>query len=748
MQKSAAETKRAADAAETAWALAMQKAAAQTSAASEATERSAASQQRISAAYSDLLATLNPLAAAQQRYNQQVAAIQAYHQQASSSAEALKADLDALNAAYARAGSPINQFGQVTGVAGTRANTLGLVLQQTGYQVGDFAVQVQSGTNAFVAFGQQATQLAGLLYLIPGAIGVIAGTVASIGIPVVTAFLAYWDRTSEAKQGVDDLNDALKNLQSTTKNAEAELARARFGAASLEEARAMLEQEDLLRKLTAARKAYADTTQLLVENPYSLRAADVARAAVIELRALEDQARVLEEQLDKYREMEAARAKQQRDAEWLTMNQQNALDAALEWFDAQVAGQQAAYEAAEETRKAAEEGRQLAVELADSYASALGIANSNMAGAVNNAAAAAAILAQRLGVSMQTARAMSGLATMTPEQRRVAVGVRTGVIPPVALQSMGITPEQMSSLGLRGSEAGQPGAPTIFPGDPGPNTPLFRPPSTGAGSSGSGRAAVDEQAEAFERLRRSIDDTYRAQQMFTEGKAILDAQFADKNSAEYLRLLDLLKQKYPEVAGAANDFGNQLQQISNVMSRSMEDAFMSIIDGSQSAGEAFKGMARTIIAEVVKIMVIRPLVRGILGIFGLSANADGGIFSGGSRMAFANGGAFYNGNVTPFADGGVVSSPTLFPMRNGTGLMGEAGPEAIMPLKRTSSGKLGVVAEGGSGTVNQTLVFNIAANGDESVRRIVRDEAPLIAEQAKAAVLDAKRRGGAYGRAF
>jgi phage-related minor tail protein len=83
-----------------------------------------------------------------------------------------------------------------------------------------------------------------------------------------------------------------------------------------------------------------------------------------------------------------------------------------------------------------------------------------------------------------------------------------------------------------------------------------------------------------------------------------------------------------------------------------------------------------------------------------------------------------------------------------TGLMGEAGPEAIMPLKRTKGGKLGVVAEGGGGDVTVNQYFQISANGDESVKRIVRGEAPRIAEQAKAAVVDAKQRGGSYGRAF
>jgi phage-related minor tail protein len=60
----------------------------------------------------------------------------------------------------------------------------------------------------------------------------------------------------------------------------------------------------------------------------------------------------------------------------------------------------------------------------------------------------------------------------------------------------------------------------------------------------------------------------------------------------------------------------------------------------------------------------------------------------------------------PFAKGGVVSSPTTFPMRGATGLMGEAGPEAIMPLSRTADGRLGVQAQGNSRPVN--VVMNIS----------------------------------------
>lgn len=80
------------------------------------------------------------------------------------------------------------------------------------------------------------------------------------------------------------------------------------------------------------------------------------------------------------------------------------------------------------------------------------------------------------------------------------------------------------------------------------------------------------------------------------------------------------------------------------------------------------------------------------------------------------------GGAKPFADGGVVNSPTLFPMRSGSGLMGEAGPEAIMPLARGADGKLGVRGAGG---VNVTV--NISTPDAASFERSQSQVAALIA---------------------
>ena len=99
-----------------------------------------------------------------------------------------------------------------------------------------------------------------------------------------------------------------------------------------------------------------------------------------------------------------------------------------------------------------------------------------------------------------------------------------------------------------------------------------------------------------------------------------------------------------------------------------------------------------------------------------------------SAMGFADGGAFFGGNVIPFARGGVVNRTTLFPM----GMMGEAGPEAIMPLERGSDGALGVKTNGGGSDRLVFLLVERFERMESLLEAIERNTAAVVAEARKA----------------
>ncbi|MDH4440229.1 MAG: phage tail tape measure protein [Rhizobium sp.] len=133
-------------------------------------------------------------------------------------------------------------------------------------------------------------------------------------------------------------------------------------------------------------------------------------------------------------------------------------------------------------------------------------------------------------------------------------------------------------------------------------------------------------------------------------------------------------------------------------------ALTSALAGAVTGGKGLEEVLKTVGSRLTDIALsagLKPL-ENLLGQVagGLSGSLSNGLGSafGTGATAFALGGV--PGRVMPFADGGVVASPTYFPMPGGSGLMGEAGAEAILPLKRGADGALGVAAAGaGAGTV-------------------------------------------------
>lgn len=166
--------------------------------------------------------------------------------------------------------------------------------------------------------------------------------------------------------------------------------------------------------------------------------------------------------------------------------------------------------------------------------------------------------------------------------------------------------------------------------------------------------------------------------------------------------------------------GREVNTLSSGISGGLRKAFDGLIFDGMKLNDALKTVANTIVDTIYSI-ALKPIT-GALG--GFLAQGVSGLLGGG--MPFANGGAFSQGRVMPFARGGVVSSPTAFPMRGGRGLMGEAGPEAIMPLARGPDGRLGVQSAGGRPV---SVVMNIST---PDVQGFQRSQSQIAAQVSRA----------------
>jgi len=155
--------------------------------------------------------------------------------------------------------------------------------------------------------------------------------------------------------------------------------------------------------------------------------------------------------------------------------------------------------------------------------------------------------------------------------------------------------------------------------------------------------------------------------------------------------------------------GREVGVLSRGISRGLRSAFDGLIFDGLKLSDAMRGVAKSMI-DAAYAAAIRPVAKHFGG---LLATGVEGLIQG--AMPFEQGGGFSQGRVMPFARGGVVSGPVSFPMRGGIGLMGEAGPEAIMPLARGADGRLGVRQAGGGSAVN--VVMNITTPDAEGFRR-------------------------------
>ena len=270
--------------------------------------------------------------------------------------------------------------------------------------------------------------------------------------------------------------------------------------------------------------------------------------------------------------------------------------------------------------------------------------------------------------------------------------------------------------------------------------------SGGSGSSSgraTGAATADGMVEGFkarmaERMAEiaaaagSITDTVRARLGIHSPSTVF--REIGQHTTEGLALgikdnVPMVKGAMSEVADALDSDGNSLKSRLDSFKSSMQSAFVGLVTGAQTFRESLANLAKSL-ADMLAQTAFQQL-------FGKMFQGGGGgllgaIFGGGK---FADGAAFSGGRVTAFANGGVVNGATAFGMQSGLGIMGEAGPEAVMPLTRGANGKLGVMSQGGGAarvevviTEGEMFGAKVDARADaravQIVRRYDRDVVP------------------------
>lgn len=183
-----------------------------------------------------------------------------------------------------------------------------------------------------------------------------------------------------------------------------------------------------------------------------------------------------------------------------------------------------------------------------------------------------------------------------------------------------------------------------------------------------------------------------------------------------------------QVQGAAAAATRDLGALERGFSRGFRQAIDGLVLQGKGLGDVVAGLGQSM-SRSVYAAAVNP-VASHMG--WLMAGAVNGATA--ALMPFAAGGSFSQGRVMPFAKGGIVTGPTTFPLRGGTGLMGEAGPEAIMPLARGPDGRLGVRGGGGR-------AINVAVNiTTPDAAGIQRSQSQLAALLSRAVAQGARNR--------
>lgn len=168
------------------------------------------------------------------------------------------------------------------------------------------------------------------------------------------------------------------------------------------------------------------------------------------------------------------------------------------------------------------------------------------------------------------------------------------------------------------------------------------------------------------------------------------------------------EEQYLEAVQTRLDKNNEKIKEGKTLAEELGLTFTSAFEDAVSSGGDFssvlKGLEQDIIRLIMRMTVTEPLLKAFKDSGGASGiiSSIGSYFSSSSATTVtpsANGNVYSSPSLSAYS-GQIVSKPTMFAFASGAGVMGEAGPEAIMPLKRGKDGKLGVSTDGGGVVVN------------------------------------------------
>ncbi len=230
------------------------------------------------------------------------------------------------------------------------------------------------------------------------------------------------------------------------------------------------------------------------------------------------------------------------------------------------------------------------------------------------------------------------------------------------------------------------------------------------------KVKIEEQKGAYQQLQDKIIGLTQSLRDLAAENKIGTTEWANQKTA-----LTEAQAELDKINKSLKDNGVNVQELSKSISSNLSSGLVTALRTGGKAFDAFSNLAvlalQKVLDKLLEMTVITPLLNAFTG--GIGGSIFGGI---GKLFGSADGNVFKNGNVIPFARGGIVKQPTVFPMANGgTGLMGEAGAEAVMPLRRMSNGRLGVEAD----TQNNGTVVNIYNQSQSQIETHKRDNGSM-----------------------